>query len=284
MEKSLLLLVLIIVVSFLSGCQPSSQSENDRLLARVHNKSLHISELEGMFPEGTSKQDSSLIINAYVERWIREALLLTEAERNIPKDLNIDKLVRDYRASLIRNNYERILIEELLDSTVTQAELKDFYEKNKEQYQLEVPILRAHYVKVPLTVPNESEIRQLWNSKDTTDLAKLENFCEQYDFVHQLEDSTWYRIDDISATFPSGTLTSDNINSKREFIQKDNNYLYFFRALEVKNSKEIAPLAFIEGQAKKVILHQRRLKLLEDKKEDMYELELRRNNIEIFTQ
>lgn len=54
-----------------------------------------------------------------------------EAEVNLPPDLNIDKLVRTYRASLITHNYEVALAEQLLDSTISQAELNDFYEKIK---------------------------------------------------------------------------------------------------------------------------------------------------------
>ncbi len=86
--------------------------------------------MTGMFPPG---EDSSLIINAYVERWIRETLLLLEAERNIPSDLNIDKLVRDYRASLVRHSYEQFLVEQLLDSTVTKAELEALKAKQLEK-------------------------------------------------------------------------------------------------------------------------------------------------------
>jgi hypothetical protein len=265
------------------GCQQEAD-QNDRLLARVQNKSLYLSELDGMFPMETSSQDSSLIIRAYVDRWVREAVLLNEAERNIPQDLNIDKLVRDYRASLIRLSYERTLIEELLDSTVTANELQQFYEENKEQYQLEMPIVRSHFIKIPVPVTEEAQVRQLWNSQDSVDRIDLVNYCNQHAVAHNLQDSIWYRIDDLNVEFPAGTLTAENIGSKREFIQKDDSYLYFYRALEVKNSKEIAPLAYIEDQARKFILHKRKLKLLEDKRQDMYELELRRNNIEVFTQ
>ena len=69
--------------------------------------------------------------------------LMYEAERNIPKDLNIDELVRDYRASLVRFNFEEQLIAEKLDSSVSEAETKAFYENNKDQFQLESTILKC---------------------------------------------------------------------------------------------------------------------------------------------
>ncbi len=268
----------------LGACMPVAEEDaEDRLLAKVHNKSLFLSELDGMFPEGTSRRDSALIVDAYVERWIRETLLLHEAERNIPKDLNIDKLVRDYRASLIRHNYEQILVEKLLDSNISKKELNAFYEKNKEQYQLETPIMRCYFIKVPLPVPEAEELRRMWNSRDTADYRRLVDYCNRYAEAHFLEDSTWLDVDNIALEMPKGTLTTDNVSAKKDFSQRDGDYQYYLRVFEVKNRKEIAPLAYIEGQARKVLLRNQKSKLLEDIKEEMYELEMRRNNIHVYT-
>ena len=76
------------------ACKPPAEpaDDNDRLLAQAFNKSLYLSELTGMVPENSSPEDSSLIVNAYIERWVRENLLMHEAEKNVPHDLNIDEL------------------------------------------------------------------------------------------------------------------------------------------------------------------------------------------------
>ncbi len=275
-------LCLVLLLGVLA-CQPAEEETEDILLARVHNKSLHLSELDGMFPEGTTPQDSSLIIQAYTNRWVREAILLYEAERNIPNDLNIDKLVRDYRASLIRHNYEQILVQELMDSTIAQEELLQFYEDNKEQYQLETPIARCYFIKLPLPVDNESQLRSWWQDHENEDsFKKLVDFVSVSAVAHHLVDSTWQRVEDIAIELPAGTLSVNNVSSKRDFILRDDKFLYFFKLFELKNTKEIAPLGFIQGQARKVILHRRKTKLLEEKKNDMLDLALERKNVEIF--
>lgn len=279
-----MLLLFLLMFSIFSCTSTNEKGDNDRLLARVYSKSLYLSELDGMIPNGTTSQDSSLIINAYIQRWIREALLLREAELNAPKDLNIDKLVRDYRASLLRSNYENILVEQLLDSTITQTELQEFYEKNKEQYQLEVPIVRCHLIKVPIPVPEEAKLRQLWNSTNSKDFAELIDYCNTYAEGHLLEDSTWHKITDLALAFPKGTLTVENISAKKDFSQRDDKYQFYFRLFEIKNQKEIAPLSYIKNQARKVILHRRKIELLEEKKEDFYNREMRRDKIEVFYQ
>jgi len=274
---------LLLLLWACSGSQSSGEVvEEGPLLAEVHNKSLYFSELEGMFPEGVSEEDSLAILRSYTQRWIREALLLHEAERNIPSDLNIDKLVRDYRASLLRHNYEKVLVEAAYDSTISQEELTAFYEKNKEQYQLETPIARCYFIKVPLPVPDAGELRRLWNSDDPADLEKLIDYCNAHADAYLLEEQAWYKVEDIAKEMPKGTITTSNISAKRDFSQRDNNHQYYFRVFEVKKRTDIAPLTYIAGQAKKVILRGRREQALEQKVEEMYERELRKNNIQTY--
>ena len=280
-----IILCILSAIVFLGACQLINKAEeNNRLLAKVHNKTLYLSELDGMFPEGTTSQDSALIINAFAERWVREALLLHEAEKNIPGDLNIDKLVRDYRASLVRHNYEKIIVEQLLDSTVTAEELLAFYNEHQEQYQLEGPIVRCYFVKLPQSAPDLDRFRKLWNNHSNQEsYFQLVDYCTQNANAHLLEENAWYRIEDIAAEFPSGMISTENV-SRRAVTHRDDDYQYFLEIFEVKNRNEIAPLVFVEGEIRKMILRNRKIKLLEDKKEEMYDLELRRNNVQIYTQ
>lgn len=258
--------------------------QTDKQLAKVHNQVLYLSQLDGLFPEGTTKEDSVIIIQSYSNRWIREALILHEAEQNRPDQLNIDQLVEDYRASLLKNSYEKVLVEELLDSSITQTELMEFYEKNKEQYQLETPIIRCHFVKAPILEAGSDSLRIWWNQSSPESFLKMEAFCTESGTPFLLNDSTWTRLEEIAIELPKGSLTSDNVRSKLDFQQRDDQYQYFLKIFEVKNRTEIAPLGFIEEQARKVILHSRKLKLLQEKKEELFDLELRRKNIEIFTE
>jgi len=285
MKRLRIFLGLLSAICLLAACQFSGEAEQEnRLLAEVHNKTLYLSEMDGMFPTGTTGEDSALIINNYVDRWVREALLLYEAERNIPSDLNIDKLVRDYRASLIRHNYEKIMIEELLDSTVTAEEIISFYEDNQQQFQLESPIVRCYFIKVSLSAPEQESLEGLWRKSNNPDsYRQLVDYCNQYANLHLLVDSTWYRIEDIAVELPPGTITIPNV-SPQTIDKKDDSYQYFLRIFEVKNRNEIAPLSYVEDQVRKIILRNRKTKLLEDKKEEMYDLEMRRNNIKIHTQ
>ena len=68
-------------------------------------------------------------------------------------------------------------MEKELDSLITKRELNEFYERNKEQYQLDAPIIRCNFIKIPQDAKNLSEIRTLWQANKSEDHQKLLDLC-----------------------------------------------------------------------------------------------------------
>lgn len=271
-----------IFVLLLSACgsQGAPDKENNRLIAQVFNKSLFQSELNELIGEAATPEDSTQIAKAYIEKWVREAVLMHEAEKYVPKDLNIDALVRDYRASLIRHNYEKLLVEMTLDSTINETDLNNYYQENKEQYKLKQPIIQCHFIKVPKPAENWSEVKKWWKSDEEEDYRRLLDYCSRNTEIYLLDQSVWYYLNDISQYLPKGTLSANNYKSRKNISTNDDNYEYLLKIFQTTPAGEYAPLAFIQNQATKVILHKRKINLLEEKKEEMYERE--RGNVKIY--
>lgn len=279
-HTSYLVSLLFVCLSLWHCGNSTAPKADDKVLAQVYNKVLYQSNLADMIPEYTTPEDSALIVKAYLQRWIREQLLMYEAERNIPKDLNIDQLVRDYRASLVRFNFEEQLIAQKLDSTVSEAVLKDFYEENKDQFQLESTILKCMLIKAPVKAP-QSELNKLWYSRSDDADAKLMTFAKQWNAFGLFDREKWYKLEEVAAFLPKGTLTSENVRSRSDGTLSDADYRYYYRVLETVQGKTTAPFDYVREQAVKVILHQRKQALLEQWKEDLYQKELRRENVKI---
>ena len=267
----------------LVGCGPDNGGTPDNpLLARVQQKELYLAELEGMFPADADRQDSLLIIQSFVSRWSHEAVMEHEAERNLPADLQIDQLVRDYRASLVSNHYQEVLVGMRLDSNITRQQLEAYYEEHKGQYLLERPIVRCLFIRVPYPIVEEDRLRELWDNGKVRDTSELRGYCERFAEVSLLDPPAWYSLDDIAEQLPPGILTANNVQEKKEFSLQEGSYRYYFRLLEVRPRREVAPLSYVEDQARKVILHNRKLQVLADAREELYQRELRKNNIETF--
>ncbi len=280
---SLIKFLLVCLVLLGYSCSEDIQTNNGNfLLARVYNKSLYIKDLEGMFPPGTSAYDSSLITNAYTQRWVREAVLLYEAENNLPKDLNIDRLVRDYRSSLVRNNYEQVLLEQLMETEISRPELANFYDKNKIQYQLDNPIVKANVVVVPKIISVRDSLKYLWKNATDVNLARLKNICEEYELAHILDGSKWNEWENLAVYLPRNIGFEEFSRKGKDFSIQDGEFEVWVKILDSKKPQEIPPIEYVEEQLKRMLLLSRKTKLLEEKKEDMFDIAKRKGQIEIF--
>jgi hypothetical protein len=280
---SLVKFLLVCLVFFGYSCSEDIQTNNGNfLLARVYNKSLYIKDLEGMFPPGTSAYDSSLITNAYTQRWVREAVLLYEAENNLPKDLNIDRLVRDYRSSLVRNNYEQVLLEQLMETEISKEELANFYDKNKIQYQLDNPIVKANVMVVPKIISVRDSLKYLWKNATDVNLARLKSICEEYELSHILDGSKWNEWENLAIYLPRNIDFEAFSRKGKDFSIQDGEFEVWVKILDSKKPQEIPPIEYVEEQLKRMLLLSRKTKLLEEKKEDMFDIAKRKGQIEIF--
>ncbi len=280
---SLIKFLLGCLVIFAYSCSEDIQTNNgDFILARVYNKSLYIKDLEGMFPPGTSAYDSSLITNAYTQRWVREAVLLYEAENNLPKDLNIDRLVRDYRSSLVRNNYEQVLLEQLMETEISTSELANFYDKNKIQYQLDNPIVKAYIVVVPKIISVRDSLKYLWKNATDVNLTRLKNICEEYELAHILDGSKWNEWENLAIYLPRNIGFEEFSRKGKDFSIQDGEFDVWVKILDSKKPQEIPPIEYVEDQLKRMLLLSRKTRLIKKKKEDMFDIAKRKGQIEIF--
>ncbi|MEM1326783.1 MAG: hypothetical protein AAGI23_12555 [Bacteroidota bacterium] len=257
----------------LVSCSWWQQGEKGELLAEVHDNQLYVSDIQPFLPINASEEDSLLFISTYVERWAKEAIMLHEAEENWSDEINIDALVENYRASLIRQHYEEQLIDNELVTEIDEQELRDFYEKNKAQYELEAPIVRALMIKIPRSVEKPDDFNRWWDNaqRDSSSFSQLKAFVQVHSEAVYLSDSVWYDLKEVNDILPEGSVTENNVRTKKEFTQRDNDYEYFYRNLEVINKKAIAPFEYIEAQASRFILQQRKHELLQTRRKELYE-------------
>lgn len=135
---------------------------------------------------------------------------------------------------------------------------------------------------MPKAQGDYDELKELWGSNKEEDYKNLLEYCSQHAAVYMLENDTWYKMEDLALQLPKGTITKNNLKSDKELILSDDDYYYFLKILDTISKEKNAPLSYIEDQIGKVILHKRKIKLLEEKKEEFYERETQRSNVQVF--
>lgn len=266
-----------------SGCDKFSTKkrpvkEDDILLASVEDKDMYFSDIESMI-SAIDQQDSLAQLNALIEAWLARNVVLKEAEKKFPSDIDIDKLIEDYRSSLLLHNYRQSFIQKDLDTIITAAQEKAYYESNKDQYLIAEPICQARIVKIPDNKRRLERFNRNWKKNNTEAVEKYVKENAAYD---SSEDQNWYSVNHFLSFLPDDKFSQKDFIKKGHVQKHSDSIEYFIRVIDVRKKNEIPPLSYIRDQMRKVMIHQRKKALLEKLEKDLYQNYLKSNKIKVY--
>lgn len=254
-------------------------NSKDPIVAKVGDRSLFYSDLKGLVVPGTMASDSAAIVDGYIQNWIRENLMIVEAEKNVAADINLNKLVDDYRSSLLVYNFEKKLISQILDTIILVADKKQYYETNKNLYQLSHPIVRCIIAKVPENVKTMPAIKSALNKSDLTEATFL---IKENAVFYQLDMDKWMSIEELKSLIPDGMIQANEIKTGRVFQKRDDKHEFFVKITGHYDEKEIPPFEYIDSKITKSILSERKNNLLKQYRTTLYEKGIQNGDFEIF--
>ena len=265
--------------------QHNSEQENTfRPIARVHDQYLYHKDLEGLIPENLSKADSTNLADRYVQSWINKQLVIDEASRQLVLDeAEIERKVLDYRYALMIHEFQELYINEKLDKTVTEEEIKQYYNDNKDNFQLKRNIIKGRYVKLPVDAPNLARLRRLIQSDRDNEINELRDYCYQYATTFHL-DTLWVEFDEVIANTPMASITDtlQFLQSTTFYETSDEEYRYFLRILDYQIPDQIKPLEFVREEIINIIINKRKIALANELEEQIYERAERNRDFEIY--
>lgn len=80
--------------------------------------------------------------------------MVKEATSNVRIDQSeIERKVADYRYTLLSYEYQKLRIQQLLDTAVTEEEIFEYYSNNQDNFALRQNIFRGRFLKVNQQAP-----------------------------------------------------------------------------------------------------------------------------------
>lgn len=282
--KQIYLLLLSFV--FLQSCNYFTFKKKDprQPVARVNDIYLYKDDLTAVFTKDLTRQDSAILVNNYINNWIKQQLLLSKAQLNLENKKNeFEDLVKQYREDLFINSYKEAVVKQDLDTVITEDDIDQFYMNNNEIFKLNEELIKVKYVKMGKEDLNKNAILKLFKSTKNKDLETLK---EKALFMksHHLNDSIWIKYSDLLNEIPVlKTEDKQQLLKKDNFIQKEDSLsLYLVAIKRVLQSNEIAPKSYITPAIKQMILHQRKLLLLRNIEETLIKDATKKKQFEIY--
>lgn len=272
-------------ILILNSCNYFKMQEDEEItsevVAVVKTEKLYKKDLLSILPEDISKEDSIILVRSFINNWAIKQILLQKAESNNSlEEINeIEGLVKDYRESLLINNYKEILIKQQLDTVIKESEIEEFYLKSKENFKLNEELVKIKYLHFDKKVINKKELIKLFESERIEDLEKLEK--QQLSFKHfQFRDSVWTQLDKVLLKLP---FSKDIMLKKTKLLQKQDSlglYLVAIKGVLLRN--DTAPLSYIKPTIKQMILHQRKIELIRDIEKILVRDATKNNNFKVY--
>ena len=225
-----------------ASCKAISEFfDRGEIVAEVGSAKLKRADLDKVIPGGLTPEDSVRLARQYINTWALDQIFLGVAEEQLSKtEKEVTQELETYRRSLLKFRYEQLYVNERLDTSVTDDEVQEYYERYAERFVLQRPVVKARFLSIPEDSPVLKTIRKKMSSDKAEDIMEADSlaFSAAYKFT------TWN-----DAWIDASTLA-------REFGQESASVLAGIRLgwVERTDTSGVSNLAYISEMTPKGVM------------------------------
>ena len=267
----------------LSGCNYLQRSSGETYAAKVDDKVFLLKDLRSQLPTGMTKPDSLARVNDILTRWVKKELLLKMAEENLDDNQkDLAKELDDYRNALLIHRYQQQLLNQKLDTVLTEADIRHYYDIHPENFTLDYTIVKAVYVEIPQKVSKSDQIKRWMAENSSRSMSELESYSFQYASKFDHFNHEWVDFNTILSRIPGVKDQPEQLLRSSKFHQfSDLNNYYFVLINDYILAGEKAPYDFVKDRIESLILNSRKMEFLQDLEKNIYEKGKRENRFVI---
>lgn len=276
--------VIALLLLFVS-CNYFKPEAKPQAIARVNDSYLFKDEIKDLVPPGTSKEDSIVIVRSFIDRWASQKLMMNAAEINLSSDKQAEynELIRQYKIDLYTKGYLEEIVKTTVDTIVSEKELKEYYNANKENFKTNGTLVKLRYIHLPKDNPKFQTIRSKFFDYRKSDRKFWDTYGMQFkSFV--LNDSVWVEMNQVYRKLPF--ITPDNrgqyISSGKSIEKEDSLDVYLVKVTNVLDKNQVSPFDYIKPTLEQVILNKRKLELIKKFEKDITDDAIKNEKYEIY--
>lgn len=252
----------IVVIFWLLACASSCNSwsgfkADDEVIARVGTTYLYRSTLSASMPSGITANDSVNYTKVFISKWIVEQLKQQEAEKLFSQsESNIDKLVEEYRRSLLVHRLNRHYLETEPCPEITDKDIAAYYNSHKSDFRISQPMVKGEIVAIDESYRRRDQMIKWFESSKSTHREDFVELCRKNNFMH-LQFDEWVSFSDFLSNLPLlRTSRHDGLldNRKTQKILHNRTY-YYYRITSVLKAGDTMPLNMAKENIRQILIN-----------------------------
>jgi len=278
----------LIVISALiwlgQGCSLFEGNNHEEPVARVFDHYLYPSDIITAIPVGTTMQDSIILAKRYVDTWVKDQLMLNQAEQALTEEQkDFDKQIAEYHRSLLIYSYRQKLLQQKLDTIVLENEVQSYYQENINNFLLGQNVIKGTFIKVPLDAPRVDQLRDWSRTNGENDLDQIEKYCINYADKYDDFNDTWVYFSSIKVQLPMQiSQPTRYLRYNRNIETTDSLYRYFLHVADHIPEGEVAPIEMVSDDITNIIMNKRKIEFFQGLEHRVFNDGVSRNQFEIY--
>lgn len=273
---------LLWIFLLLASCHKEVEHGGKHPLVQVGNAFLYQEDM--VLPYGLSGDDSVQFVQEFIQKWVEEQVLYEKAEHNVRGDERIERMVAEYRRTLVMNNYERRLLQQKISEELPEEELQRYYEDNKQLFMLEETVVKGVFIKVPLTSPGLKDLKKWYKDSSDESLEQLENYAFRHAVIYECFYEHWLPISELEAkVIVNLAEISRDFDKQRDIEAQNDEFCYLLHIEEYVAKGEVKPYDLARHEIVDLLANYRKVELMNKVKQDLYNESVEKGRIKYYS-
>ena len=270
----------LLVGMIIWGCN-SKHSPAEDLIVRYKDRQLYRAEIDAYVPDNLTPEDSARWADKYIDQWLTSMVTAEQARRVIPDwSDQIEYKQRNYESQLLRHAYADYLVRNQLYTRITEDEIRLYYQQYAERFRSKATYYSYFFMKKSGTFP--PEVHSGIRSDDRARINEVKQWCLEQEGVICKLDSSYVTDMEMDLLEEESPYNLRRLNTNRTYSYRsklDSSVHVKFKLHNTIQPGDLKPLDMCREDIERIILNQRKLKLIEQRESEL--VQAARNNRQV---
>ncbi len=280
MKKNILIHLLVAGFLF-GGCTAFEKKQQAGAAVELNGQYIYYSTLDSL-TLGLDSVDSARVCEQYIRQWAEDLLVYEEGEKRLSNTDReaINKMVVDYKQTLLAQAYERILMDRRMDKKFADSAVVAVYEQMPDRFTLDESLMKGIIVVVPNDAPKLDKLRK---QLAEVSLDAIEKYAYQNACGYELFVDKWLTATQIISRIPMERTELENkLRYSNHIEYADSAKTYILQITDKHMRGEAMPIDYARPQIEKILMNARQVEFMHNERKRMYKEAIESDKIKLY--